>query len=139
MTVLLFDHDKTVAEWVGSKIGKPFSDPYTAIGTLGKDGNLTGGAVFTNFTGTAIEISIAGRGVVCRSFWTAAAHYVFEQLKCTRLSIHTSRRNRRIKKMAHKFGFVFEGVSRGLFGKTDGLCYSIIKDDLPALKARRRI
>lgn len=139
MTDLLFGHDATVAEWVGQKIGKPFSAPFTAIGTLGADGRLTGGAVFTNYTGDAVEISIAGGGVVCRSFWAATAHYVFEQLKCSRLSVHTSEKNKRVRRMAPKFGFVYEGTARKMYGKHNGLAYSLVLSDLPKFRERWKI
>lgn len=139
MTELLFGHDKIVAEWVGQKIGKPFSEPFTAIGTLGEGGRLTGGAVFTNYTGDAVEISIAGRGVVCRSFWSSVAHYVFEQLKCSRLAIHTSEKNKRVRRMAPKFGFVYEGTARKMYGKFNGLAYSLIVSDLSKFKDRWKI
>ena len=132
---LLFGHDKAVADWVGDKVGKSFSEPYTAFGVI-KDGRLIGGAVFTGFTGDAIELSIAGRGVVCRGLWAAVHNYVFRQLRCHRLAIHTSSENKRVRKMAPHFGFVFEGKSRNLFGKHDGFCYSIVRGDLPALRKK---
>lgn len=139
MSALLFGHDATVAEWVGRKIGKPFSDPFTAIGTLDTNGRLTGGAVFTNFTGDAVEISIAGAGVVCRSFWSAIAHYVFEQLKCSRLAIHTSEKNKLVRRMAPRFGFVYEGTARKMYGQYNGLAYSLIISDLQKFRERWKI
>lgn len=136
---LIFNHDESVAKWVGDKLGKPFSDPYVAFGTVNQEGRLTGGAVFNSYTGDSIELSIAGSGMISRSLWRAIAHYVFEQLKCSRLQIHTSVKNKKIKRMANRFGFVFEGKARQMFGKYDGLCYSITTRDLPDIQRRWKL
>ena len=141
--MLLFNHDKAVADWVGSKVGKPFSEPFTAIGVLDGQGTLIGGAVFNGYIqDTAVEISIAGKGVVSRAFWKACRHYVFEQLNCIRLSIHTSNKkgNKRVRKMANDFGFVFEGVERCKYGPHhDAARYAITASDMPKLKEKWRL
>lgn len=139
---LLFGHDRAVADWVGMKVGKPFSDPFTAIGVIDGHGTLVGGAVFNGHSKEAgIEISIAGRGVVCRQFWKTCASYVFDQLKCVRLSIHTSNKknNKRVRKMANDFGFVFEGIERKKYGTYDAVRYAITVDDLPKIREKWRI
>ena len=137
--MILIGHDQVVADWVAKAIKKQFCPPYTAIGTVDADGRLTGGAVFTNYTGDAVELSIAGGGVVNRAAWRAIAHYVFEQMGCSRLTIHTSAKNKRVRRMAPKFGFVFEGTARNLYGSVNGLCYSLVRDDISSIKQRWRL
>lgn len=134
---LLFGHDKTVGEWVGNKVRKPFLSPFTSIGVLDREGTLIGGFVFNDFTGTSIEMSVAGKGIFSRGAWRGVINYVFEQLKCSRLQIHTSRKNKTIKNIAPKVGFVFEGKSRNFYGENQSaLVYSLTTNDLPAFKKR---
>jgi len=137
--LILIGHDQAVAEWVGKTLGKPFSAPFTAIGTVNSEGRLTGGAVFTSYTGDAVELSIAGDGMMRRASWRAIIHYVFTQLGCSRLTIHTSATNKRARKLAPRFGFVFEGTARNLFGRYNGLCYSIVSRDLDAIRSRWKL
>lgn len=141
MSHLLFGHDETVAEWVGQKIGKPFQPPYSAFGIV-QSGRLVGGAVFNSHTGDSIEISLAGRPTISKPFWRAVFSYVFDQLKCVRLSIHTSNRkpNKRLRKMANDFGFVFEGIERKKYGIShDAARYAITVDELSEIKRKWRL
>lgn len=136
---LLFGQDDVVAAWVGKVVGKPFHAPFTAIGVVDSEGTLRGGFVFNTFTGDAVELSLAGKGCVSREVWPAILGYVFGQLKCARLSIHTRRSNKAVTQQAPRLGFKFEGVSRRMYGDEDGLAYSLVKDDLPALRRQWRI
>lgn len=137
--MILLGHDQAVAEWVGRINGKPFHPPFTAIGSIDRAGTLTGGFVFTGFNGDAIEMSLAGSGVVERGMWRAVLVYVFEQLGCARLQVHTRRTNKVVRRQATRLGLHFEGVARRLYGDADGLCYSLIRDDLPAFRARWKL
>ena len=144
---LLFGHDKTVAEWVAKQANsKPPVDPYTAFGFVSADGRLTGGAVFTGYNGDTVELSLAGRAMATRGAWAAIVSYAFEQLKCQRLQMHISRRNRRVLRMLagrrgrnSGLGVHYEGIARRFFGKDDGVLYSLTTDDLPAFRARWKI
>lgn len=136
---IVFGHDETVAKWVGSALGKPFHAPYTAFGLIDKDGYLRAGFVFTGYNGDAIEMSLAGGACLTRGAMRAVAQYVFHQLKCSRLQIHTPRKNKRVRKLAPKFGFKYEGVARRLYGEQDAFTYAITSDDMPLLQARWRL
>lgn len=135
----LTGHDETIATWVSSKIGKPFQAPYVAIGALDATGSLQGGFVFTGFNGTSIEMTLAGAGVMDRAMWRAVAAYVFQQLGCTRLQVHTAASNRIVRKLAPRLGFTFEGKSRRFYGREDAYVFSLTADDLPAFCARWRL
>lgn len=139
---LLFGHDETVAAWVASRAkGKAFVQPYTAIGFLGSDGTLRGGFVFTGYNGDAVEMSGAGIAATHREAWRALLAYVFDQLGCSRLQMHTRRSNKRTKRILtpERSGFTFEGVSRRLYGREDGIRYSLVTDDLDKFRAKWRL
>lgn len=138
---LLFGHDKTVAEWVARQAhSKPPVAPYTAFGFVDSRGTLTGGCVFTGYNGDTVELSLAGRSAATRSGWAAITSYVFDQLGCSRLQMHTNRRNKHtLRMLAGRLGVRYEGVARRFFGKDDGVCYSLTVDDLAAFRAKWRI
>lgn len=137
---LLFDHDQAVADWVSKQANeKPFVQPYTAIGIITPEGRLTGGFVFTSFNGHNIEISLAGKSVASRGAMRGVLHYVFEQLKCSRMQMHTRRNHKRVCKQLVKLGMKFEGIARRFYGKHDAACYALTTDDLEGFKMRWKI
>jgi hypothetical protein len=134
--MILLGHDESVAEWVGRQCGKPFTPPYTAIGVIDKGGTLRAGAVFNGFNGDGIEISWAGRLVRSREGWGAVIAYVFGQLGCKRLQVHTRASNVQARRALPRAGFKFEGTSRMWYGNEHGLCYSLTTADLAQFRAR---
>lgn len=139
MSALLFNHDEAVANWVGQINGKTFTQPFTAIGLVDGAGRLRGGFVFTGFNGEGIEMSLAGAACLARSSIAAVASYVFEQLGCVRLQLHSRRTNKRVLRQAVRLGFKYEGVSRRMYGREDGIRYALTVDDLAAFRQRWRI
>lgn len=136
---ILLGHDETVAEWVGTKVGKPFHAPFTAIGAIDAKGALQGGLVFTGYNGSSIELSLAGN-LTGRGLWRVVLAYAFGQLGCSRLQIHTAADNRTVRRLAPRLGFTFEGKSRNFYGNgRDALLYSLIVGDLPRFRARWRL
>ena len=136
---LLLGHDQAVADWVASILGKPFQAPFTAFGLVDGAGHLRGGFVFTGYTGDAIEMSVAGAGCMTRGAWRAVDEYVFRQLRCARLQVHTRKDNKRVRRLAPKLGFHHEGTARRLYGAMDGYAYSLTRDDMPAFRKRWRL
>jgi hypothetical protein len=136
---LLLGHDSTVAEWVGRMVGKPFNPPFTAIGVLDTEGTLRGGFVFTSFIDQSIELSLAGKASMTREAWAGVLAYVFDQLGCKRLSVHTRRGNKVMRRQVSRTGFFFEGVARRIYGNEDGLTFSLTVDDLPAFRKKWRL
>lgn len=138
---LLFGHDRAVADWVAARArGKQIGDPMTAIGLVDETGHLRGGFVFTGFNGDCIEMSAAG-SILTHGAWQAVLQYVFGQLGCSRLQMHTRRSNKRVLRMLAptRGGFTYEGISRRFYGREDGIVYSLTVDDLPAFRRRWRL
>lgn len=105
---LVFGQHDLVAGWVSERIGALISKPYVAIGAT-KDGKaLCGGAVFNNWNGHNIEISLASEGCLTRGTIRAVYHYLFEQSKAGRVTAHTRRSNTAMREMLPRFGFVPE-------------------------------
>lgn len=136
---LVFGHDKAIAEWAASILGKPFHPPFTAFGLVDGAGHLRGGFVFTTYTGDSIEMSLVGSGCLTRGAMRAVIQYAFVQLGCSRLQVHTRRGNKKVRKLANRLGFQYEGVARRLYGDQDGFTYSVTRDDLPSFRERWRL
>ncbi|WNV09953.1 hypothetical protein [Tardiphaga sp. 709] len=138
--MILIGHDQFVAEFVSRITGKPFHPPFTAIGIVDEDGVITGGYIFTGYNGDGIELSLAGKGVVHRDGWRAVLSYVFEQLKCSRLQMHTSMKNKTVKRNLSKlFPRGFEGIAKRFYGKHDAVCFALTVDELSDFRARWRL
>ena len=108
MIRLVFDQHDRVASWVESKIVARIAKPYVAIGAT-KDGQtLCGGAVFNNWNGHNIEITLASDGCLTRGTIRGIYHYLFVQSKAGRVTAHTRRSNETMRDMLPRFGFVPE-------------------------------
>ena len=139
--MILLGHSQAVADWVSRSTGKPFHPPFEAIGIIDREGTLTGGFVFTGFNGDSVELSLAGRGVASRDGWRVVLDYVFNQLGCSRMQMHTNRRNKKVKKNLHDiFGEkCFEGIAKRFYGKDDAVVFALTTDDISAFRSRWRL
>lgn len=128
MNHLLTGHDQTIAEWIGGKIGKPITGPFTALGWVSDEGRLTGGAVFNGWNGSNINVTIYGPGAFTRDALRMGFRYAFWQLHAHRLTAITERQNHRMLKILPRLGFRHEAVLKHWFGpyrKNDGVMFRI--------------
>ena len=113
---LVFNDDARVAEWVGGRLGQIISPPFVAIGMTDDDRLYCGGAIFNNWNGANIEITIVMERRPTRGIIRALQHYVFEQSKATRVTAHTKRSNKRVRKLLPRLGFKYETTRERFFG-----------------------
>lgn len=133
---LVFGEDVAVADWVGDRLGVLIVPPYTALGVIDARGALRGGAVFNDYNGSNIEVTIAGPGAMQRGVLRAGFHYVFAQLGCERVSAKTRRSNAVMRKMLPRLGFRWEGLARRYYGPArgdDACLYGMLKADCKLL------
>lgn len=132
---LVFGRDDDVAAWTSEHLGMAIYPPYTAIGIEDLNGQPCGGAVFTDWNGSNIEIAICGPGAMKRGVVRAAFHYVFIQIGANRLTAKTKRSNKLMCRMLPKFGFEFEATLKRYYGaqrENDALVFRL--DPITALK-----
>lgn len=115
---LVFGQYDLVADWVAERTGSLIAKPYVAIGAVREGDMLCGGAVFNNWNGHNIEITLASEGCLTRGTIRAVYHYLFVQSKAGRVSAQTRRSNKAMREMFPRFGFRFEGVARHFYGPT---------------------
>lgn len=128
---LIFGQDQLVSEWVGARLGETICPPYTAIGAT-KDGQeLCAGAVFNNYNGSNIEITLYAPHCMTRGGIRAIHDYLFRQISANRVTAHARRSNKRARKNLERFGFQFEGVQKRFYGPAkadDAFLYALFPE-----------
>lgn len=129
---LVFGQDDLVAGWVSVNLGIPIAPPYTAIGGTRDGESLCIGAVFNNYNGSNIDISLYGPRGLTRGGIAAVYQYLFGQLKVNRVSALTRRSNKAMRQLLPRFGFKFEGIGARYFGPAradDAIRFVLFPDD----------
>jgi hypothetical protein len=118
--------DERVARFVGERCGTIICPPFTAMG-IERNGHITAGVVFNNYTGHDVEVTVAGERFT-RGFIAAVGKYVFETIGCLRISITTEQP--KVVELAKRLNAQVEGVKRNRFGAgRDGTLLGILKED----------
>lgn len=126
---LVLGKNPLVAQFIADKTGDLFAPAVSMIGIVSDDGRLIGGVALTNWTGYGVELTLAGPVCLSRAVRQAIGDLAYGWLGCTRLAVTTRRSNRQVRRLAPKLGFVFEGRARGYYGDSDGLVYSLLRDE----------
>src|ERR1700730_12148387 len=116
---LIIGQDEIISAFVGFGLKRKFTPPYVAMGWVKEtDGHwrLVGGAVFNDFNGANIEVSIFGSEGFTRQSLRQVYRYVFVQCKCLRLTARTEQSNIHMQDILTRRGFVMEGELKNYFG-----------------------
>lgn len=128
---LIFDKERC-AEFAASVLGtdKNWGEWFQCIGAE-RNGELEAVAVFNDYTGANIELTVASKGGRWASRGTigAAMRYAFDQLKVERITAHIRFSNRRAIRLAKGAGFQEEGVARRWFGDEDAVILGLLKNE----------
>lgn len=142
--MILAGQREKVSQWVAHRIrdmGTPPDKDYEAIGVLGKNGELIGGVVYTNYFELATgehDIRFTGAGVpgwLTKASLRVIFGYPFTTLKCIRVSALCAKANKRSRDLVERLGFVAEGNIRHAFGTgRDGIYYGMLRDECRWIK-----
>lgn len=118
----LVTDSEAVAHWVAARcdVGQ-FQAPYTAFGWADEAGQILGGAVWNNWNGANVELSLAGRGAVTRQAFRDMAAFAFRQIGARRITMHTKASNLRLIQQAARNGFAIEGYRKAFFPDDDAV------------------
>ena len=119
---------EAVAHWVAARcdVGQ-FQAPYVAFGWADEAGRILGGAVWNNWNGANVELSLAGRGAVTRRAFRDMADYAFRQIGARRITIHTKASNLRLIHQAERNGFAREGMRAAFFPDDDAVALVLLR------------
>lgn len=118
-----------VAKWFEEKTKNKTYAPYSAIGFYKE--KLEAAVIFTDYNGANIEIHIYGPKCLTRYTISVCLDYVFNQLKCVRLTAKPRRENKYLLKILSKFGLEYEATLKQYYGETrgkDAIVYRLTKE-----------
>jgi RimJ/RimL family protein N-acetyltransferase len=132
---LLIDNDKFVAEWTYRTFNIYPQQVDKAFGIIDSKGKLCGGILFQNFNGVNLELSYYGPRTVSCAIVRIIARTAIEFFNVSRLTVVTSRRNKRLIRGLMKLGFKLEGIQRCFYGHEDnkkntGVRLAVFRDQL---------
>ena len=117
-TGLLFDCDALVAQFLFKKYDwRPFKYDH-AIGLL-VNGSLQGAVLFHCFNNFNVEMSYYGKATMTVGVVRTLARFAIAVFNPSRITIITSKRNKRYIRGYQKLGFQLEGVQRCFYGHRD--------------------
>lgn len=118
----------SIGNWYAQQVKKNLYAPYGAIGFLDKQGNIKGAAILDAYNGANVNIHIYGPRCMTRTNIGIVFNYVFNELKCIRMTAIIERSNKRLLKTIPRMDFKFEAILKEYFGpekKNDGILYRI--------------
>ena len=110
-----------LAKWHRQKHpGSAFVPPFSAMGWAGADGRISASAVFCNYTGFNIDIHLVISRKPSIVIFRDICRYVFNELKCARLTANIPQSHSKIVRLTRGLGFHFEGSLPYFYGTGDG-------------------
>lgn len=126
--------DNVAAGIIKRVLGVDLCPPF--IGFCVLDRNILHGAVILNdFTGANIEMTGVGRGCWSPRVIRALARYIFEQLKCRRVTARTAVSNDKAIRSLERLGFRREGIARQWFDGEDAIIFGLLADEQRIVRA----
>lgn len=116
------------------------SEPNITFGFMAGENRDSAGrplcaVVLNEYNGSNIEMTICAEPAgITLGVMRFLAGYVFEQLGCRRLTVRCKRKNKHARRMAERFGFVYEAVSPRFFPDDDATVLHMFKEECPWLR-----
>lgn len=117
-TGLLFDCDVQVAQYLFTSYGWPPFKYEHAIGLL-VDGQLQGSIILHGYNGSNLELSYYGKGTMTAGVVRTIARYIIFTFNPSRLTVMTSKRNKRYIRSFQRLGFRLEGTQHRYYGQRE--------------------
>lgn len=125
MSALVLGHDDTCLQWLCQRWGDVGRVPQAVIGITDKQGVLRGAIPLWQENLWTWEVGVYSEGVISPRVTRQFFRVMFEDLAASRLQMKTERTNKRMRKLAPKLGWTFEGVARNYYGTADALCFGM--------------
>lgn len=116
---LLIGKDELVAAWAFAKWGLHPTKIDRGLGIVAKDGTIRGAILLQNFNGVNIELSYYGPRTLSMGIVRSIARLIVLEFNAARVTVVTSKKNRRLMRSLQRFGFRLEGAQRRYYGHKD--------------------
>ena len=121
---------EAIASFIEEKLGITISRPYEAFGFMSDDGRPLCAFVFNDMSGANMEMTVyAEPGGINRGVLKYISNYVFNTAQCRRVTVRTKKRNKRVLKIAPRYGFQYECVQKHFFADDDAVVFRMLKED----------
>lgn len=128
--IVVTENPEGIANFVAQKLKITFWPPYLALGFVADNHRPMCAVVFNEYNGSNIEMTIyADKGGITRGVIRYISQYVFNQLKCRRLTVRTKKRNKFVLKLAPRVGFTYEHVASRYFPDDDAVVFRMYRED----------
>lgn len=120
-TGLLLDDDLLVGKYVQDNYGHTWPPLKfdRALGLMNKEGQLIGGVIFQNWNRSNVDVSYYGKNTLTPGILRCIGKYIISVFDPTRVTVITSKRNRRLMRGLQNLGFKLEGMQRCFYGRHD--------------------
>lgn len=119
---LVFDRKEEIAAYLERRLNTTLTPPFLTIG-IEENGEIVGGWLFNDYNGSNIEISVALDRPLTRGMIRAVHHYVFQQLKCRRVTARCRESNEKSATLIRRLGFRNEGRQPFYYGDDAALIF----------------
>jgi RimJ/RimL family protein N-acetyltransferase len=129
--VMIYGHDREIAEWVGNQLDCNFEQNSVAIGMALK-GAIIAGVVYHSYRPKYnIEMSIAAITPkwATRKTLKALFAYPFMQLGLPRVTAVVSAKDKSVQRFDERLGFKREGLMRDAHPDGDAVIYGLLRKD----------
>ena len=116
---LLIGEDSKIADWASSTFQRYPTRVDRALGIVGPDKKLIGAILLQNFNGVNIELSYYGPRTLSLGIVRAIGRIIVLEFNAARLTVVTTKKNKRLMRALQRFGFRLEGAQRRYFGHRD--------------------
>lgn len=121
MRGLLIGEDASIAEWAFRTYNFTPTQFNRALGIVDPLNGLVGAILLQCYNGTDIQLSYYGKNTLTPGIVRAIAAIVVKEFKVSRLTVITSKRNRRFLRAILRLGFKLEGVQHRFYGDRDSI------------------
>jgi len=127
--VRLVESDAIVA-FIEQKLQVKIAPPCTAFGFVSDDNRPLAAFVFNDFNQANMEMTVVAEpGGITRPVLKYVANYVFNKSQCRRLTVRTKKRNKRVLKLAPRYGFKYECIVKHFFPDDDAVVFRMLRDE----------
>lgn len=119
---LVYDRKEEIADYLEKKLETVLTPPFLTIG-IEENGRIVGGWLFNDYNGSNIEISVALDRPLTKGMIKSIRNYVFEQLKCRRVTARCRESNVKSATLIRRLGFRHEGRQPFYYGDDAALIF----------------
>lgn len=120
-----------IADWYNKKIKTNIAPPYSLIGVIDDNFDIKGAIFFDNYYENGnVDIHLYVPGCFTRKNIKFVNNYVFNELKCIRLTARVERKNKKLLKILPRLGYKYEATLKCYFGphkENDAIIY-VLRD-----------